>query len=334
MGVFATHIDDILGCGEPGVMDKLRQFSELRFGRLKVQEKQFVHVGMELAQDSSFSVTLTQKDFTEKLKPLGTSPRLWAARQKLLSPEDVKLCQCKLGELCWLATVSRPDICARLARIASRINALTGCDVYRINDLVKTVKTWQQATQLKYSSSLQWEDPKGNMSMVGWSDAAYGNTTCMGKCRLGYVIGVMPSNLTGPCHIIQWTSKFTRKLVKSSLGGEVYAFSEMLDHMSMLREFYGHFAGSKPGMIGLEDCESLFTHLKKSKIITEKFLVRHFLSIQQAIEERELDNVFWIPGKENPADGLTKMHSEILPLLRLLESGTYNPGMMRPLKKT
>ena len=155
----------------------------------------------------------------------------------------------------------------------------------------------------------------------------------MGKCRLGYVIGVMPSNLTGPCHIIQWTSKFTTKLVKSSLGGEVYAFSEMLDHMSMLREFYGHFAGPKPGMIGLEDCESLFTHLKKSKSITEKFLVRHFASIQQALEEKELNNVFWIPGKENTDDALTKLHSEISPLLRLLQSGANNPGMLRPLKR-
>ena len=83
VGAFTTHIDDILGCGEPGVMEKLRQFLEFRFGELKLQEKQFVHVGMELSQDSSFSVTLTQKEFTEKLKPLGTSPRLWAARQKL-----------------------------------------------------------------------------------------------------------------------------------------------------------------------------------------------------------------------------------------------------------
>ena len=72
-----------------------------------------------------------------------------------MSPEDVKLCQCKLGELCWLATVSRPDICARLARISSRINELTGSDVYRINDLVKTVKQWQPATILKYMSSLK-----------------------------------------------------------------------------------------------------------------------------------------------------------------------------------
>ena len=125
-GAFATHIGDILGCGEPGVMEKLRQFLELRFGELKLREKHCVRVGMEFSQNNSFSVTLTQKDFAEKLKPLGTSPQLWDAPQKLLSPEHVKLCQCKLGELCWLATISRPDICARLARIASGSMRLRG----------------------------------------------------------------------------------------------------------------------------------------------------------------------------------------------------------------
>ena len=57
------------------------------------------------------------------------------------------------------------------------------------------------------------------------------------------------------------------------------------------------------------------------------------MTIQQALEEQELNNVFWIPGNENDADGLTTMHSEILSVLRLLESGTYNPGMLRPLKR-
>ena len=171
------------------------------------------------------------------------------------------------------------------------------------------------------------------MTLVGWSDAAYGDTSCLGRSRLGYIIGIISSNLCGPCHIIQWTSRFTRKTVKSSLGGEIYAFSEMLDHMSMPREFYGHFAGLFPGLVGLEDCESLFTHLKKCKMIAEKFLVRHFLSNRQAIEEQELGDVYWIPGKENPADGLTKLRSEPAPLLRLLESGSYNPGMLRPLKE-
>ena len=69
-----------------------------------------------------------------------------------------------------------------------------------------------------------------------------------------------------------------------------------------------------------------------SKMITGKFLARYSLSIQQALEHKELDNAYWIPGKGNPADGLTKLRSEVLPLLRLLELGPYNPGISRPLK--
>ena len=71
----------------------------------------------------------------QNLKPLLTPLQSRAARQKTMSLEDTELRQCKIGELCWLATASRPDICARLARIAYRVNSLKGSDVYRINDL-------------------------------------------------------------------------------------------------------------------------------------------------------------------------------------------------------
>ena len=67
---------------------------------------------------------------------MGTSPTLRANRQKLLGVEDKLLRQCKLGELCWLAAVSRPYICARLAHIASQVNMLQGS----VNDLIK-IKT-------------------------------------------------------------------------------------------------------------------------------------------------------------------------------------------------
>ena len=80
------------------------------------------------------------------------------------------------------------------------------------------------------------------------------------------------------------------------------------------------------------DCESLFTHRKNRKTIAEKYLVRHFLRIQQFIEEGDLDNVYWIPGTENPADGLTKIRSEMGPILALLETGRFQPGLLRPLK--
>ena len=124
VGIFSTHIDDILGCGAPGVLERTRKYLEHRFGALKVQERTFVHVGMELTQVLDFSVTLTQKEFTSRLQPLETSPALWKRRQGPLSDEEKLLRQCKMGELCWLSTASRPDICARLAQLASKVNAL------------------------------------------------------------------------------------------------------------------------------------------------------------------------------------------------------------------
>ena len=68
------------------------------------------------------------------------------------------------------------------------------------------------------------------------------------------------ASLTGPRHILQRTSTFTRKMVKSSLGGEVYAPSEMVDHMTLIRDFYRTFESLGPGIVGLEDCGILFTH--------------------------------------------------------------------------
>ena len=85
-------------------------------------------------------MTLTQEDFAKNLKLLSTSPALWTGRGNPLSRDYAKLRHYKLGELRWVATISRPDICARWARIAPKINALCGSDVYRINELVRVVK--------------------------------------------------------------------------------------------------------------------------------------------------------------------------------------------------
>ena len=101
----------------------------------------------------------------------------------------------QVGELCWLAAVSRPDICASLAHIASRINSIQGVDGYRITDLVKTVKKWQPQQYFSSGRLVQGslaprmggackrkETSHGNaMTLVGWSGAAHGDQSVMGK---------------------------------------------------------------------------------------------------------------------------------------------------------
>ena len=112
VGAIAEQIDDISGRGEPGLLSKARGFLDKRFGKFKVQEGSFVHVGMQLVQKKDFSWTLTQEDFAKNLKLLPTTPSLWAGRKNPQPMDDTKLRQRTLGELCWVAAVSLPDMCA------------------------------------------------------------------------------------------------------------------------------------------------------------------------------------------------------------------------------
>ena len=66
------------------------------------------------------------------------------------------------------------------------------------------------------------------LSLAGRADTPYSDQSAKDKCRLGYVDRLTGSSLRGPRHILRWASKFTRKLVRSSPRGEVYAFSEMM----------------------------------------------------------------------------------------------------------
>ena len=100
----------------------------------------------------------------------------------------------------------------------------------------------------------------------------------------------------------------------------------MADHASALRVCFAPFGGLNPDVAGLDGCASLFSYLNAKKMIAEKYSAGHLLRIQQALEERGLDSTYSAPGAENPADELTKVRGDMAPLLRLWESGHFNPG--------
>ena len=83
-------------------------------------------------------------------------------------------------------------------------------------------------------------------------------------------------------------------------------------------------------MIGLEDCESLFTRVETEKAVTEEYSARRFLSIQPSPGQGDLGNIYRVPGMQQPAGELSKARSHMVPLLRLLESGKLSLGGLRP----
>ena len=101
---------------------------------------------------------------------------------------------------------------------------------------------------------------------------------------------------------------------------KVFAFSEAIDHIPLPREFYEHFADTSPGAEGFEDCASLFAHLENKGAVAEEFPIRHFQATQQSLGKKDLCSVYWQPGLEDPADRLTKVMCDMVPLPRLLGS--------------
>ena len=166
-----AHIDDIPCRGEGGVAVSVRRYLERRLGASKYRETNFAQVGVELPDGKNFSVTMTTLELTDALQSIPSARRLWASRRRPLKMEDLRTCQCTLGELCLLATVSRRNKCARPAQLASKVDSLQGSDIYRINNHIETAKGWQQAVVLKYQSGPR---PR-TLTLAGWSDAGDGD---------------------------------------------------------------------------------------------------------------------------------------------------------------
>ena len=207
------------------------------------------------------------------------------------------MCQCKPRELRRLATVSPPDICARLVHLAEAIS-LQGGDIFRNNDFVKTAKERQKAAVMKYGPKVR----PGALASLGRGQ------TKGGRRRSGYLIGILPSSHRGPCRTLRRPPKFTRKVARGSLG------VEMMDRAALFRGFPANLLDPFPGMAGLEARESL---------ISEKFSARRLLSTQVAIERGESANAFWLRGPENPTDGYTKKRDDLALLLNLLAAGCF-----------
>ena len=59
-----------------------------------------------------------------------------------------------------------------------------------------------------------------------------------------------------------------------------------------------------------------------------RFGGRPVASIQLASEAGDLEDAYWLPGAEKPADGLTTVRSDVAPISRLLESGRFRSGLV------
>ena len=90
--LFTTHIDDILGCREPGILDTVRVYRARRFVVLKLEEANYTRPHAGLRQHAGPSITITQETPTEDFQSTPTSEDMWKQGQRKPGLDETRDC--------------------------------------------------------------------------------------------------------------------------------------------------------------------------------------------------------------------------------------------------
>ena len=72
--------------------------------------------------------------------------------------------------------------------------------------------------------------------------------------------------MRGSCHLLRWPSRLARRAVKDGLGGEIYAFSELVDHVKLVLKLVASPVSASRPLLGLELAEVYFPTYLPNKL--------------------------------------------------------------------
>jgi hypothetical protein len=114
--------------------------------------------------------------------------------------------------------------------------------------------------------------------------------------------------LTG--NVIHWSSTKAKRVTKSVLASEILAMSDGADKAyviaSTISQVTTKLGMPKVPIIVCTDSYSLYECLVKLGTTKEKRLMIDIMALREAYETREILEVRWINGEDNPADPFTK----------------------------
>jgi hypothetical protein len=149
-----------------------------------------------------------------------------------------------------------------------------------------------------------------------FTDGSFANNKDLSS-QLGFIIVLANEHRTGEGHdfeiygnIIHWNSikckRVTRSVLASELYGMVNGFDNTIAISTTLQQIVRTLNLPQIPVIVCSDSRSLYDCLVKLGTTNEKRLMIDIMSLRESYEKREITEVRWINGKDNPADACTK----------------------------
>eukprot|EP00435_Cladocopium_sp_Y103_P068690 s358_g32.t1 len=350
-GMFFTHVDDIMVMAEGGVFQAVKEEISRRFPVDEWEHDQFEYVGCEYKVGDG-EIFINQSVYTQTRVdrisiPSGLDDDDPAGQDLINSHRSV------VGCLSWLAKQTRPDLQFSVSQAQRVQGKPTIGDIKELNKVVELArKHFHRGITLK-------KIPEDKLCVFAFHDAAWGNVVTedpqvldpewAGNFTMGSQLGSLVmvghrdslSNEEGACSFVDWKSKASTRVCRSTFAGETMACGDALESALYLRGLLASFlqgkiveeraAGALVPIHLFTDCKSLYDHLHKDGVPrppSEKRLAIELAAIRQTLaveaqhqwfqkygtgetrpDKPKKPPIHWLPTDQQWADLLTKKMS-------------------------
>ncbi|KAM4054620.1 polyprotein [Hirsutella rhossiliensis] len=148
-----------------------------------------------------------------------------------------------------------------------------------------------------------------------FTDGSFANNKDLSS-QLGFVITLVNETnhkekqfeISG--NIVHWSSTKCKRVTRSVLASEIYGMANGFDigiSLAMTMKIITERLNLPPiPLIVCTDSYSLYECLVKLGTTKEKRLMIDIMALRQSYEKREITDIRWINGADNPADAMTK----------------------------
>ena len=125
-----------------GVVHKHLKIRLLRniFDISKENSRIFKYIGIDLKQNSDFSVVINQSSYLKSVNPISISKERQLQKKEALTKVEKRQLRGAVGQLNWVSGISRPDIVFNVSEAASNQKQATVESILKINKIIKYVK--------------------------------------------------------------------------------------------------------------------------------------------------------------------------------------------------
>ena len=95
---------------------------------------------MQITQEPDMGIRVDQSSYVSLIKPITLEQNRMANKLADLSNDEITLLRGALGQLNWLANMTRPDISLAVSKLRTNIKKSTIADIREVNKVSKHVK--------------------------------------------------------------------------------------------------------------------------------------------------------------------------------------------------